>query len=100
MILTVLTAGVDYRPLRTNVTLTPLQVTDHFEVDILQDSITERTEVFGVRIIIPEEAQQLSVMLGSPSEILIRIADDDRKPLFMWSEISIFNCLQILQLVT
>ena len=100
MILTILIADADYRPLKTNVTLTPLQVTDNFEVDILQDSITERTEAFGVRIIIPEEAQQLGVTLGSPSVIPIRIADDDCKPLFMWSENSIFNYLQILQLVT
>ena len=100
MILTILTAGADYRPLRTNVTLNPLQVTQNLAVDILQDSVTERTEAFGVRIIIPEETQQLGVTLGSPSVIPIRIADDDRKPLFEWSEISIFNYLQILQLVT
>ena len=97
--MTILTAGADYRPLRTNVTLNPLQVTANLAVDILQDSITERTEVFGVRIIIPEEAQQLGVTLGSPSVISIRIADDDCKPLFEWSENSIFNYLQILQLV-
>ena len=97
--MTILTAGADYRPLRTNVTLNPLQVTANLAVDILQDSVTERTEVFGVRIIIPEEAQQLGVTLGSPSVISIRIADDDCKPLFEWSENSIFNYLQILQLV-
>ena len=94
--MTILTAGADYRPLRTNVTLNPLQVTANLAVDILQDSVTERTEVFGVRIIIPEETQQRGVILGSPSVIPIRITDDDCKPLFMWSEISIFDYSQIL----
>ena len=65
--------------MRTNVTLNPLQVTANLVVDIIQDSITERTESFGVRIIIPEEAQQLGVTLGSPSELTVRIQDDDSK---------------------
>ena len=79
MILTKLTAGVDYQPLRTNVTLNPLQVTANLAVNITQDTIAERTEEFRVRIIIPEETQQLGVTLGTPSEISIRITDDDRK---------------------
>ena len=83
MILTILTAGVDYRPLRTNVTLNPLQVTANLAVDIIQDSVVERTELFGVRIIIPEETQQLGVMLGSPSELTVSIQDDDSKLLFV-----------------
>ena len=83
MILTILIAGVDYRPLRTNVTLNPLQVTANLAVDILQDSVAERTELFGVRIIIPEEAQQLGVMLGSPSNLTVSIRDDDSKLLFV-----------------
>ena len=65
--------------MRTNVTLNPLQVTASLAVDIIQDSITERTESFGVRMIIPEEAQQLGVTLGNPSEISVMIQDDDCK---------------------
>ena len=79
LLLTTIIAGVDYQPLRTNVTLNPLQVTENLAVDIIQDSITERTESFGVRIIIPEEAQQLGVTLGNLSEITVMIQDDDRK---------------------
>ena len=65
--------------MRTNVTLNPLQVTANLAVDIIQDSITERTETFGVRIIVPEETQQLGVTAGDPSVIPIRITDDDRE---------------------
>ena len=83
MVLTILTAGVDYRPLRTNVTLNPLQVTANLAVDIIQDPVAERTELFGVRIIIPEETQQLGVMLGSPSDLTVSIRDDDSKLLFV-----------------
>ena len=79
-----LTAGVDYEPLMVNVTLNPLQVTENLEVDIIQDFITERTERFGVRIIIPKEAEQLGVTAGSPSVIPIRIGDDDRKLLMVY----------------
>ena len=80
---TYLIAGVDYEPLRTNVTLNPSQVTANLLVNIIEDDITERTERFGVRIIIPEETQQLGVTLGSPSELEVRIGDDDRKLLFV-----------------
>ena len=48
-------------------------------VRILQDRLTERTERFGVRIIIPESTRQLGVELGSPSELIVSILDDDRK---------------------
>ena len=63
----------------TNVTLTPLQVTANLQVDIIDDSVTERTKAFGVRIIIPEETQRLGVTLGSPSELTVMLRDDDRK---------------------
>ena len=72
-------AGVDYEPLRTNVTLGPLQATQNLAVDIIEDLLTERTEEFQVRIIVPEEAQQLGVSLGMPSVLTVRIIDDDRK---------------------
>ena len=72
-------AGVDYEPLRMNVTLGPLQATQNLAVDIIEDSLTERTEEFQVRIIVPEEAQQLGVSLGMPSVLTVRIIDDDRK---------------------
>ena len=96
--LTTLTAGIDYQPLRTDVTLNPLQVTANLAIDIYQDLIPERTEAFGVRIIIPEETQKLGVTLGTPSVIHVRITDDDCKSLFVQSDNSKFNCLQYLQL--
>lgn len=78
-----LAAGVDYQPLIANVTLSQFQTTENVVVTIIQDNITERTEAFEVRIIIPTEAQQLGVSLGSPSIYSIEIFDDDRKLLFM-----------------
>ena len=78
-------AGIDYQPLRRNVTLSDLQATENLEVIILDDSITERTEGFEVRIIIPEETQQLGVSLGTPSVLSVRIFDDDRKLLCLCS---------------
>ena len=72
--------------MRTSVTLNPIQVVETLAVDIIQDSVAERSETFGVRIIIPQKAQQLGVTLGSPSVMHITIADDDSKPLFVWSE--------------
>lgn len=78
-----LAAGVDYQPLIANVTLSQFQTTGNLVVIIIQDNITERTEAFEARIIIPTEAQQLGVSLGSPSIFSIEIFDDDRKLLFM-----------------
>ena len=68
--------------MRRNVTLSEFQRTEYLAVDIVQDNIAERTEAFGVRIIIPAETQQLGVLLGTPSEMTIRIIDDDRKFVF------------------
>ena len=59
--------------------------TEHLAVDIIQDNITEKTKAFGVRMIICPETQQLGVSLGTPSEITIRIIDDDRKLLFLYA---------------
>ena len=72
-------AGVDYQPLRRNVTLSQAITCRDLNVSILQDNITERSESFGARIIIPLETQQLGVQLGSPSILIIKILDDDRK---------------------
>ena len=79
-------AGIDYRPLRRNVTLSELQATEVLVVNIIQDNITERTEAFEVRIIIPEETQQLGVSLGTPSVLRVTIGDDDCKPLCLCSQ--------------
>ena len=72
-------AGVDYQPLRRNVTLSQAITSEDLKVIILQDKITERIESFGARIVIPSETQQLGVQLGSPSSLIIKILDDDRK---------------------
>jgi len=48
-------------------------------VIILEDVITERTESFGARIIIPQDTQRLGVRLGDQSTMIINILDDDRK---------------------
>ena len=72
-------AGVDYQPLRTNVTLSPSIASQTLTVPIIQDQITERTESFRARIIVPEETQRLGVQLGSPSELTVNIQDDDCK---------------------
>lgn len=77
MLLLHVIAGVDYEPLRRNVTLSDLQATENLEVAIFNDSILERTETFEARIIIPEEIERLGVTLGSPSVLSIRILDDD-----------------------
>ena len=72
-------AGVDYQSLRRNVTLSQAKTSEDLVVTILQDKITERTETFGARIIIPVETQQLGVQLGPLSSLIIKILDDDRK---------------------
>ena len=79
----ILIAGVDYIPLMRNVTLSPFKAAENLAVDIIQDNIVEQIEEFGVRIIIPVETQQLGVLLGTPSEITIRIVDDDCKLQFL-----------------
>ena len=63
----------------TNVTLNQLNIIADLAVDIIQDSISEGIEEFGVRIIVPEETQQLGVTAGNPSVITITITDDDCK---------------------
>ena len=78
-ILNTLTAGIDYEPLRISVTLSERNGTENLAVRIIPDNITERTEDFDVRIIIPPETQQLGVSLGTPSVLRVRIIDDDRK---------------------
>ena len=61
--------------------MSELLATENLVVNIFNDSITERTETFEARIVIPEETEQLGVSLGSPSVLSIRILDDDCKPL-------------------
>ena len=64
--------------------MSELKATEILTVNILDDNITERTEGFEVRIIIPEETQQLGVSLGTPSVLSVRIFDDDRKSLCLY----------------
>ena len=72
-------AGVDYQPLRRNVTLSPSVASQTLVVPIIQDQLTERTESFQARIIVPPETQRLGVELGSPSVLTVNIRDDDCK---------------------
>ena len=72
-------AGVDYQPLRRNVTLSPSVASQTLVVPIVQDQLTERTESFQARIIVPPETQWLGVELGSPSVLTVNIRDDDCK---------------------
>ena len=72
-------AGVDYRPLRRNITLSPSVASETLVVPIIQDQLTERTESFQARIIVPPETQRLGVELGSPSVLTVNIRDDDCK---------------------
>lgn len=72
-------AGVDYQPLRRNVTLSPSVASQTLVVPIVQDQLTERTESFQARIIVPPETQRLGVELGSPSVLTVNIRDDDCK---------------------
>ena len=87
----ILIAGVDYIPLMRNVTLSPFKAAENLAVDIIQDNIVEQIEEFGIRIIIPIETQQLGVLLGTPSEITIRIVDDDCKLLYL----IMCNCIAV-----
>jgi len=72
-----LTAGEDYQPNIENFTLGSRNEIGTAAVTILDDTITERAERFGARIIIPEKTQQLGIELGTPSTIIITISDDD-----------------------
>ena len=44
---------------------------------IIENNITDGNRRFGLRIVIPEESQQLGIELGTPSELNITIIDDD-----------------------
>ena len=72
-------AGIDYQPLRKNVTLSPSVASKTLVVPIIQDQLTERNESFQARIIIPPETQRFGVELGSPSVLTVNIQDDDCK---------------------
>ena len=48
-------------------------------INITQDDIDEKQEMFGVRLIIPQELQQPNVALGTPAEATVTILDDDSK---------------------
>ena len=64
---------------------------------ILDDTITERAERFGARIIIPQETQQLGIELGTPSTIIITISDDDGRLFNVISYFLIFALLYFLE---
>lgn len=72
-------ANVDYRPIRRNVTLSGSRASRNLIVNFIDDQITERTERFGARIIIPPETQRLGVQLGPQSTLEVGILDDDCK---------------------
>ena len=44
---------------------------------IIDDTIIERAESFGARIIIPEETRRLGIELGTPSTVIVTISDND-----------------------
>ena len=48
-------------------------------INITQDDIDEKHEMFGLRLIIPEEIQQPNVALGTPAEATVTILDDESK---------------------
>jgi len=73
------TAIEDYQPVMLNLTFGEFDITRSFQVNLVDDDVPERTEQFGIRIIIPPEVQQLGVSLGSPSELTFEISDDDCK---------------------
>ena len=47
------------------------------QVEVIENNITDGNRQFGLRLIIPEEAQQLGIELGAPSELNVTILDDD-----------------------
>ena len=55
----------------------------------MNDDITERTESFGIRLILPEATQQLGVSLGDDSEVIIGILDNDGKSSLISAKITI-----------
>ena len=63
--------------------MSELHNTEHLAVDIIQDDITKGNKTFGVRISIPAETQKLGVLLGTQSELIISIIDDDCKLLYL-----------------
>jgi len=71
------TAGEDYQPNIESFTLGSQNQIGTASVTILDDTITERVESFGARIIIPEETRLLGIELGTPSTIIFTIEDDD-----------------------
>lgn len=71
------TAGVDYRPLVRNITLGHVMASDIVQVEVIENNITDGNRLFGLRLVVPEEAQKLGIELGAPSELNITIIDDD-----------------------
>jgi len=72
-------AGLDYQPLITNVTLNRFVGSQILIVNITQDNIDEKREMFGIRLILLEELQQSNVVLGTPAEAIVTILDDESK---------------------
>lgn len=70
-------AGIDYQPLIQNITLSQLVASVLIQVDIIENNITDGNRRFGLRIVIPKETKQLGIELGTLSELLITIIDDD-----------------------
>ena len=47
------------------------------QVEAIENNVTDGNRQFGLRLVIPEEAQQLGIELGVPNELNITIIDDD-----------------------
>ena len=88
-------AGEDYQSNIESFMLSSLSEIGTASVNILNDEITEQTESFGARIIIPEETRRLGIDLGTPSTIIVTITDDDGKIIYANFKFSLFtNCVE------
>lgn len=72
--------NVDFANTNTFLTFTPFSAsqTQSFTVQILPDSLIENDESFEVELSIPSQSALLA-QLGTPSETVVTIVDDDRK---------------------
>ena len=90
------TAGEDYQPTNKTVIFDRNDIENFLIVNIENDDITERTESFGIRLILPEATQQLGVTLGDDSEVIIGIRDDDGNS-FTLMQMSLFNTVTFIE---